>query len=115
VANRTPAFSVAFEVADGPEVRLPLTAMVSRLYARLLSLVSLGLIIGSSPGFAQELTPRAYWPAPKDTKLLILGYSHQSGDVVTDPSIHHTVVCQALEACRNKRDSNPPRKHGNIH
>lgn len=97
MANRTPAFSVAFEVADGPEVRLPLTAMVSRLYARLLSLVSLGLIIGSSPGFAQELTPRAYWPAPKDTKLLILGYSHQSGDVVTDPSLPITGVDSSID------------------
>jgi len=36
---------------------------------------------------AQELTPRAYWPAPRGTKLLALGYANQSGDVVTDPSL----------------------------
>lgn len=59
--------------------------MVRRLYVRLLALVALGLV-GSPPCLAQELTPRAYWPAPKASKLLILGYSHQSGDVVTDPS-----------------------------
>ena len=36
---------------------------------------------------AQELTPRAYWPAPKGTKVAILGYSFSFGDVVTDPSL----------------------------
>jgi hypothetical protein len=36
---------------------------------------------------AQELTPRAYWPAPKGTKVLVLGYSYASGDVLFDPSI----------------------------
>lgn len=36
---------------------------------------------------AQELTPRAYWPAPKGTKVLVLGYVYSSGDVLMDPSI----------------------------
>lgn len=36
---------------------------------------------------AQELTPRVYWPAPKGTKVLVLGYSYSSGDVLFDPSI----------------------------
>jgi len=36
---------------------------------------------------AQELTPRAYWPAPKGTKVAIFGYSYSSGDVLMDPSI----------------------------
>jgi hypothetical protein len=36
---------------------------------------------------AQELTPRAYWPAPKGTKVAILGHSFSFGDVVTDPSL----------------------------
>jgi len=36
---------------------------------------------------AQELTPRAYWPAPKGTKLAVLGYSYSWGDVITDPSL----------------------------
>ena len=36
---------------------------------------------------SQELTPRAYWPAPKGTKVAVLGYSHVQGDVLFDPSI----------------------------
>jgi hypothetical protein len=36
---------------------------------------------------AQDLTPRAYWPAPKGTKVAIAGYSRVSGDVLFDPSI----------------------------
>jgi len=38
-------------------------------------------------GSAQELTPRAYWPSPKGTKVAIVGYSHVGGDVLFDPSI----------------------------
>jgi hypothetical protein len=38
-------------------------------------------------GTAQELTPRAYWPAPKGTQVLVLGYNHSTGDVITDPSL----------------------------
>jgi hypothetical protein len=36
---------------------------------------------------AQELTPRAYWPAPKGMHILILGYVYSVGDVVTDPTL----------------------------
>jgi len=36
---------------------------------------------------AQELSPRAYWPAPKGTKIAIFGYSYSWGDVITDPSL----------------------------
>ena len=36
---------------------------------------------------AQELTPRAYWPAPKGTKILVGGYSYISGDVLPDRSL----------------------------
>jgi hypothetical protein len=36
---------------------------------------------------AQELTPRAYWPAPLGTKLIGLGYAYSTGDIVTDPSL----------------------------
>ncbi len=71
--------------------------MVRRLYVRLLALVALGLV-GSPPCLAQELAPRSYWPAPKGTKLLILGYSHQSGDVVTDPSLPLTGVDSSIDS-----------------
>jgi len=36
---------------------------------------------------AQELSPRAYWPAPKGTKVAVVGYSYSWGDVATDPSL----------------------------
>jgi len=36
---------------------------------------------------AQDLTPRAYWPAPRGTKVAVVGYSHVNGDVLFDPSI----------------------------
>jgi len=36
---------------------------------------------------AQDLTPRAYWPAPKGINVAVLGYVYASGDVLFDPSI----------------------------
>lgn len=36
---------------------------------------------------AQELVPRAYWPTPVGTNLLVVGYQHLSGDVVTDATL----------------------------
>ncbi len=41
---------------------------------------------------AQELAPRAYWPAPRGTNVLVLGYQYSRGDVVTDPSLPITGV-----------------------
>lgn len=41
---------------------------------------------------AQELTPRAYWPAPVGTELLFLGYAYQTGDIVTNPALPITDV-----------------------
>jgi hypothetical protein len=51
-------------------------------------------IIGfwSATALAQELAPRAYWPAPKGTNLLVVGYQLSRGDVVTDPSLPITGV-----------------------
>ena len=45
------------------------------------------VLFAAECALAQELAPRAYWPAPNGTKLLIAGYSYQWGDVVTDPSL----------------------------
>ena len=36
---------------------------------------------------AQELVPRAYWPAPKGTSVLVAGYQYSFGDVVTDATL----------------------------
>jgi len=45
------------------------------------------LCLWAAAGTAQELSPRAYWPAPKGIKVVILGYSYSTGDVLTDPSL----------------------------
>ena len=37
--------------------------------------------------FSQEITPRAWWPAPKGTSLFVFGFAHQAGDVITDASL----------------------------
>ena len=50
-------------------------------------LAALSLLVMAAPGAAQELSPRAYWPAPKGTRVLIAGYAYSSGDVVVDPSL----------------------------
>jgi hypothetical protein len=50
------------------------------VFALLLSGVSAGV-------YAQELSPRAYWPAPVGTRILALAYAHASGDEVVDPAI----------------------------
>ena len=36
---------------------------------------------------AQQLTPRAYWPAPVGTQVLLMGYQYSSGDIITDPTL----------------------------
>jgi hypothetical protein len=41
---------------------------------------------------AQELTPRAYWPAPVGTNVLVVGYVHNTGDILIDPSLPITGV-----------------------
>lgn len=49
--------------------------------------VLLAVALGAAPAFCQELLPRAYWPAPKGTKVFNLGYVYTDGDVVIDPSL----------------------------
>lgn len=41
---------------------------------------------------AQELTPRVYWPSPKGTRLLSVGYSYVTGDTIPDPTLPITAV-----------------------
>lgn len=45
------------------------------------------LVLVTAPLTAQELAPRAYWPAPRGTTLVSLGYSYSTGDVLVDPSL----------------------------
>jgi hypothetical protein len=68
-------------------------ARTARVAALLLVAVS-----ASVDALAQDLTPRTYWPAPKGTQLVIFGYAHQTGDVVTDPSIPITGVDSRIDS-----------------
>jgi hypothetical protein len=46
----------------------------------------------SAGACAQELSPRAYWPTPRGTRVLMLSYLNSSGGVLTDPSLPATGV-----------------------
>jgi len=50
-----------------------------------LALATCGLWAASA--VSQELTPRAYWPAPKGIKVAVIGYVYAEGDIFFDPSI----------------------------
>jgi hypothetical protein len=55
--------------------------------AAALVLLAAGSLIGPGRAMAQELAPRAYWPAPEGTSVLSLAYQYSSGDVVIDPTV----------------------------
>ena len=44
-------------------------------------------LLATSPAHSQELSPRAFWPAPQGTRLVSVGLLHTSGDIVPDPSL----------------------------
>ncbi|MCJ7556200.1 MAG: transporter [Gammaproteobacteria bacterium] len=67
-----------------------------RSLACAMALLVLGLVC--RVGFSQELTPRAYWPAPTGTNVFGLGYQYASGDVLTDPSLPIYGVDSTLNA-----------------
>jgi hypothetical protein len=50
-------------------------------------ILALLLSVASAGAYAQELSPRAYWPAPEGTRILALAYAHAWGDEIVDPSI----------------------------
>jgi hypothetical protein len=53
------------------------TALAAALLSALHCAVALG----------QELSPRAYWPAPEGTQIASIGYTYNTGDTLTDPSL----------------------------
>jgi len=53
---------------------------------RFLFSLALGMVV-CAPLTAQTMSPRAFWPAPRGTKVLSVGYLYQEGDVLTDPSL----------------------------
>jgi len=60
---------------------------LSAVFRILAATILVAVCCGSTTLLAQELTPRAYWPAPKGTQVLVLGYQYSSGDVATDPTL----------------------------
>ncbi len=56
------------------------------MYHFLILLLVVGIALPTT-GYGQDLTPRTYWPAPRGTEIIVLGYAYQTGDVVTDPSL----------------------------
>ena len=52
----------------------------------------LAATLGNGIAVAQELTPRAYWPTPIGTKVLVFSYQRNTGDIVIDPSLPITGV-----------------------
>ena len=55
-------------------------------------LLTIGWLLSVGDATAQELAPRAYWPAPAGTNVAILAYQRNTGDIVIDPSLPLTGV-----------------------
>jgi hypothetical protein len=55
-------------------------------FLRLLPVI-LSLTLCSGAALAQELTPRAYWPAPSGTNVAGAAYQLSTGDIIVDPSL----------------------------
>lgn len=47
---------------------------------------------------AQELTPRAYWPAPVGTQVITIGGGHTSGDIVPDATLPITGLDSSINS-----------------
>jgi hypothetical protein len=62
------------------------------MFRAIIHIALVAAILGNSIAVAQELTPRAYWPMPIGTNVLVLGYQHNTGDIVIDPSLPITGV-----------------------
>jgi len=60
--------------------------------------VSVCILIAHPCAVAQELTPRAYWPAPEGTNAAVLAYEYSTGDVATDPSLPVTGMESSIHA-----------------
>jgi hypothetical protein len=49
---------------------------------------------------AQTLTPRAYWPAPKGSKVAGFSYQYSWGDVLVDPTLPATEVDSSIHVAQ---------------
>jgi len=85
------------EISRAPESgarKIPHMAKRFRMPARSAQSIGWTLVLGWLLGVvlptkasAQDLSPRAYWPAPVGTRVLVLGYQYSSGDVLSDISL----------------------------
>ena len=55
--------------------------------ARRSAVIAIALICWTAAASAQDLTPRAYWPAPKGTRIAVAGYAQIDGNILFDPTI----------------------------
>ena len=67
-------------------------ASLNRPLLLCLGVASAAISFWSNATVAQELAPRAYWPAPEGTNVVVVGYQYSEGDIVTDPSLPITGV-----------------------
>jgi hypothetical protein len=78
--------AAGFVRLGGPPGRMG-PARVRHVGGGVVALASIVAGLCGAPRLAsQELTPRAYWPAPKGVKVVVVGYSRVHGDVLYDPS-----------------------------
>ncbi|MCR9107085.1 MAG: transporter [Gammaproteobacteria bacterium] len=54
---------------------------------RLLLISVVVLCTAPRHAISQELSPRAYWPAPTGTQIMTIGYAFTTGDIIPDPSL----------------------------
>jgi hypothetical protein len=72
---------------------------MQRIGFRIATLLALVFCTGfAGAALAQELEPRAYTPAPVKTNFLVIGYTHQTGSVFTDPTVPITDLKVRLDA-----------------
>jgi hypothetical protein len=60
-----------------------------------IALIAAAMACGTAT--AQELSPRAYWPMPNGSNVIVVGYQHTGGDIVTDPSLPITGVDSSID------------------
>jgi hypothetical protein len=70
---------------------------VVKKMSRLILIFSAMLASLTCPALGQDLTPRAYWPAPKGTQVLTVGYIRTDGDTLPDPSLPITGVDSKID------------------
>jgi hypothetical protein len=63
-------------------------------------LLAIATGVACLPVAAQELTPRAYWPAPVGTKVAVFAYQLSLGDVIVDASLPIVGVDSTIHAAQ---------------